>query len=62
VAGMQLAGATHAVGHHWGTFKLTDEGIEEPLAALRDALAAAKIEPERFRALKPGEVFDVPEA
>jgi L-ascorbate metabolism protein UlaG (beta-lactamase superfamily) len=62
VAGMQLAGATHAVGHHWGTFKLTDEGIEEPLAALRDALAAAKIEPERFRALRPGEVFDVPEA
>jgi L-ascorbate metabolism protein UlaG (beta-lactamase superfamily) len=62
VAGMQLAKASYAVGHHWGTVKLTDEGIEEPLAALGNALTAAKIKPERFRPLRPGEVFDVPDA
>ncbi|WP_165216756.1 MBL fold metallo-hydrolase [Affinirhizobium pseudoryzae] len=62
VAGMQLAKASYALGHHWGTVKLTDEGIEEPLAALGNALTAAKIKPERFRPLRPGEVFDVPDA
>ncbi|MFD1746354.1 MBL fold metallo-hydrolase [Rhizobium helianthi] len=62
VAGMQLAKASYAIGHHWGTVKLTDEGIEEPLAALSNALQAAQMKPERFRALRPGEVFDVPDA
>jgi len=61
VVGMQLANAAHAVGHHWGTFKLTDEYVEEPVKALDAALEKAGIEPEKFRALRPGEAFDVPE-
>jgi L-ascorbate metabolism protein UlaG (beta-lactamase superfamily) len=61
VAGMQLARASYALGHHWGTFKLTDEGIEEPLAALGNALTAAEMKPDRFRAMRPGEAFDVPD-
>jgi L-ascorbate metabolism protein UlaG (beta-lactamase superfamily) len=50
-------GAKIALGHHYGTFQLTDEAIDAPLIALSDALAAAAIPVERFRALRPGEVF-----
>ncbi|WP_322885132.1 MBL fold metallo-hydrolase [Sinorhizobium medicae] len=60
VMGMVACGAEHAAGHHWGTFRLTNEGVEEPLRALETALDGAGIERSRFRALRPGEVFDVP--
>ncbi|MCZ4091086.1 MBL fold metallo-hydrolase [Sinorhizobium psoraleae] len=60
VMGMIACGAEHVAGHHWGTFRLTNEGIEEPLKALEVALEKAGIERTRFRALRPGEVFDVP--
>ena len=53
----QDVGADHAVGHHWGTFRLTDEAIDEPPKRLAIALERANIAPERFRALRPGEVF-----
>ncbi len=62
VAGMQLCKAAFVAGHHWGTFQLTNEGIEEPLKALRAALDEAGMAYDRFRALRPGEVFDVPDA
>lgn len=61
VAGMRLAGAAHAVGHHWGTFQLTNEWVDAPVKTLDIALEKAGVTPERFRALRPGEVFDVPE-
>ncbi|MDB5523378.1 MAG: hypothetical protein JWM58_1141 [Rhizobium sp.] len=61
VAGMQLAKAAHAVGHHWGTFKLTDEPVDEPVNALARALEKAGIAPDRFHPLRPGEAIDVPE-
>ncbi|MFD2237140.1 MBL fold metallo-hydrolase [Aureimonas populi] len=61
VEGMRLAGARFAAGHHWGTFQLTDEGITRPLDALRAALASSRIEPDRFRPLRPGEAWDVPD-
>jgi L-ascorbate metabolism protein UlaG (beta-lactamase superfamily) len=60
VMGMVACGAEHVAGHHWGTFRLTNEGVEEPLRALEAALDKAGIERSRFRALRPGEVFDVP--
>jgi len=50
-------GAKHALGHHYGTFQLTDEAIDAPLVALADALQAAAIPAERFRTLRPGEVW-----
>ncbi|WP_376986397.1 MBL fold metallo-hydrolase [Bosea sp. R86505] len=46
--------AEAALGHHWGTFQLTDEGIERPPAALAAALAAAGVAEERFRPMRPG--------
>ena len=60
VAGFATCGARHAVGHHWGTFQLTNEGREEPPARLRAALDAKGIDRARFRPLGPGEAWDVP--
>jgi L-ascorbate metabolism protein UlaG (beta-lactamase superfamily) len=51
-----LSGARRAVGHHWGTFKLTSEGVDAPRQDLTTALAAHRVEPERFTALQPGQV------
>jgi L-ascorbate metabolism protein UlaG (beta-lactamase superfamily) len=50
-------GAELALGHHHGTFQLTDEAIDAPLVALDDALKDARIPCERFRTLRPGEVW-----
>ena len=52
-------GADQALAHHYGTFQLTDEAIDAPLAALAEALKAAGIPAERFRALRPGEVVQL---
>jgi L-ascorbate metabolism protein UlaG (beta-lactamase superfamily) len=51
-------GAESALGHHFGTFQLTDEAIDAPLIALADALRATGIPAERFRTLRPGEVWE----
>ncbi len=58
--GFALAGAAFGIGHHWGTFQLTDEAREAPLVALDAALARHRIAPERFRALAPGEAWAIP--
>jgi L-ascorbate metabolism protein UlaG (beta-lactamase superfamily) len=50
-------GAELALGHHYGTFQLTDEAIDAPLIALAEALRDAGIPAERFRTLRPGEVW-----
>jgi L-ascorbate metabolism protein UlaG (beta-lactamase superfamily) len=51
-------GAERALGHHYGTFQLTDEAIDAPLVALAEALREAEILPERFGALRPGQVWE----
>lgn len=60
VEGMQLCGASFVAGHHWGTVKLTDEGIEQPVELLHAALDARGLGRDRFRPMRPGEVFEVP--
>ena len=50
-------GAERALGHHYGTFQLTDEAIDAPLLALADSLQEAEIADERFAALRPGQVW-----
>jgi L-ascorbate metabolism protein UlaG (beta-lactamase superfamily) len=55
-------GARKALGIHWGTFQLTDEGREAPREELVQALARAGIEPENFVAAESGNVFDFPDA
>jgi L-ascorbate metabolism protein UlaG (beta-lactamase superfamily) len=42
-------GGPPTIGMHFGTFRLTSEGIDDPPRALRDALRAAGIPEERFR-------------
>ncbi|MER9902316.1 MBL fold metallo-hydrolase [Mesorhizobium sp. M0130] len=61
VQGMLLCDASYAAGCHWGTFRLTNEPIDEPPRKLGEALDAAGLPRQRFRALRPGEVWDVPE-
>ena len=56
----QLCGARRAVGHHWGTFQLTDEPIDEPQRRLHAALDEAGIDRQLFHAMRPGESLDVP--
>ena len=56
VRALGLCGAALAFGHHWGTFRLTNEGIERPIEALAVAIEKHAISPERFAALRPGEV------
>ena len=56
----QDVGAASALAHHWGTFRLTDEAIDEPPKRLVAALNSAGVEPGRFVTRRPGEVFDVP--
>lgn len=51
---MLALGAAEAVGHHWGTFQLTDEGVERPPQALKAAMTGAGLPEERFRPMRPG--------
>jgi L-ascorbate metabolism protein UlaG (beta-lactamase superfamily) len=53
---LRLSGAARAFGHHWGTFRLTNEGVERPAQDLAAALASRDIPPDHFPALRPGEV------
>ncbi len=48
VAGMVLAKAQYAAGHHWSTFQLTDEPIDEPGRLLAETLRKRDIARERF--------------
>jgi len=56
---LELCGAKTALGHHWGTFQLTNEAIDAPRSDLAAALAAKNIPESRFKAMHPGQVHDV---
>lgn len=49
--------ARQAVGIHWGVFRMSDEGRDEPRAALAEALALRQLSPNRFVAAEPGFVW-----
>jgi L-ascorbate metabolism protein UlaG (beta-lactamase superfamily) len=51
--------AARAFGHHWGTFRLTHEALEDPVIDLAAALAAHGVPPERFQPLRPGQTVDL---
>ncbi len=58
VAVFRLLGARLAIGHHWGTFHLTDEPIEAPAVRLAEACAREGI--TDFTAFRPGQVWNAP--
>lgn len=60
VQGHVLCGAEFSLGHHWGTFQLTNESIEDQLSDLNAARLNHGVSEEIFRALQPGQVWDVP--
>ncbi|MGL4197774.1 MAG: MBL fold metallo-hydrolase [Allorhizobium sp.] len=60
IEGFRLSGASFGIGHHFGTFQLTNEGIDDPPKALVTAMSAAGIGNERFKGLRPGQQFEVP--
>ena len=55
----QDCGAELALGSHFGTFQLTDEGFDEPVTRLRAACAAQGIAADTFRALEPGQFIEL---
>lgn len=57
VQAWQDCGAAQALGHHWGTFQLTDEPIQAPAAALAEAVAGIGASSGSFLALRPGQVW-----
>lgn len=52
----ELCGAKAALGHHWGTFQLTNEPIEQPSIDLAAARKDKGLPDDRFIALRPGQV------
>jgi L-ascorbate metabolism protein UlaG (beta-lactamase superfamily) len=57
VRALRILRARSALGYHWGTFKLTDEGIGQPVHDLAVALKKEGIPAQRFTALRPGQVW-----
>ena len=53
------SGADYALAHHFGTFRMADDAFDAPSLALDAALKNASIPAERFRKLKPGEVWEL---
>ncbi len=55
VKAFELSGARQAIAHHWGTFQLTNEAIEDPLQALERALSVTGMDAARVLVLRPGQ-------
>ena len=60
VQGHLLCNAGYTLGHHWGTFQLTNESIKDQLADLDAARRKHGVSADVFRVLQPGEVWTVP--
>jgi L-ascorbate metabolism protein UlaG (beta-lactamase superfamily) len=53
-------GARRSIGMHYGTWQLTDEGIDAPLHALAEAVQTHGIKPDHFTTLDFGETRVLP--
>lgn len=62
VRGHLLCRAQYTAGHHWGTFQLTNEPVGQPASRLQTALRRHGVSQTAFRALQPGETWDLPPA
>ncbi len=59
VMAFQRLGVEQAVGHHWGTFRLTAEAVDAPEKALADARAKYGLAETQFQAFRPGQVLEI---
>jgi L-ascorbate metabolism protein UlaG (beta-lactamase superfamily) len=59
IAAFQSLGARVLVGMHWGTFKLTDEPLDEPPQRLEAERIRLGIPPERARVMALGETLEL---
>jgi L-ascorbate metabolism protein UlaG (beta-lactamase superfamily) len=59
VEAWRASGAEHALGHHYGTFRLSNEAVDAPPRALAQALADNGVAESRFRLLRPGQVWEL---
>jgi N-acyl-phosphatidylethanolamine-hydrolysing phospholipase D len=48
-----------SVACHWGTFRLTDEPLNDPPQLLAQELRVQHIEPRSFRVLYPGQTIEI---
>ena len=55
---MEDVGARHALGIHWGTFRLTNESRDAPKQALAEARAQRGLSRRQFEAAEPGRVYE----
>ena len=53
-------GAAHAIGIHWGTFRLSYEARDTPPRMLREAMRCAGYAPDLFRAVPVGRPVEIP--
>jgi L-ascorbate metabolism protein UlaG (beta-lactamase superfamily) len=60
VAVFRRLGAAHALAVHWGTFRLSQEGIDDPPRLLAATLARDHIPGDRFRATEVGQPWEIP--
>ena len=49
--------SAQSIGMHYGTFRLTTEGIDDPIRDLDEAMRAQSIAPPAFRTLEFGASF-----
>jgi L-ascorbate metabolism protein UlaG (beta-lactamase superfamily) len=59
LAAFQAVGARTFLAMHWGTFKLTDEPLDEPPQRLEAERQRLGLSPERVRTLAVGETIEV---
>jgi len=57
VRAFRILKARTALGFHWGTFRLTDESIDQPPRDLALALQARRVPAQSFIAMRPGQVW-----
>lgn len=61
VLACQDLGEPYTAAIHFETFRLADEGFEDPTKLLAEACKKFHVNPQRFRALKLGEAWIIPE-
>jgi N-acyl-phosphatidylethanolamine-hydrolysing phospholipase D len=59
LAGAHPEGSPALVAMHWGTFRLADEPVDEPVTRTRAGWAARRGDPDRLLTLEPGETCEI---